>query len=110
MSLVVGAVMVMACSAGVPEVPVGADGQRDPQLVLGREVYGQQCTRCHGTAGGGGRGPKLSEGRVVERYADVTDQFDVVANGRRGGLMPAFSGVLGPDEIDAVLRYTREVL
>ncbi len=108
-SVVVGLVgLAVACSGDAPEVPTGPDGQTDPVLGVGREVFQNECARCHSPDGSGGFGPKLSEGVVVDRYPDPTDQIAVVADGRRG--MPAFADRLDSDEIDAVVRYTREVL
>jgi mono/diheme cytochrome c family protein len=71
-------------------------------------VIVSRCQTCHGASGGGSVGPKLSDGRVVEQYPDVADQIEVVTEGR--GSMPAFGEKLDPDEIEAVVRYTREVL
>ena len=98
-----------ACAADdVPEVPVAADGTVDPVLVAGRRAYIDRCANCHGNDGGGGRGTKLSDGLMVERYPDIDDQIEVVAAGVRG--MPAFDEVLDTGQILAVVRYTREVL
>ena len=98
-----------ACAADdVPEVPVSADGSIDPQLVAGRRAYIDRCANCHGNGGGGGRGTKLSEGLMVERYPNIDDQIEIVHDGVRG--MPAFAEVLDSGQILAVVRYTREVL
>ena len=98
-----------ACAADdVPEVPVGAGGSVDPELVAGRRVYIDRCANCHGNDGGGGRGTKLSEGLMVKRYPDIDDQIEIVTGGVRG--MPAFEEVLDTGRILAVVRYTREVL
>ena len=98
-----------ACAADdVPEVPVGPDGFPDRELVAGRQVYIDRCANCHGNDGSGGRGTKLSDGRMITQYPDVADQFEVIADGVRS--MPAFIGVLNREEIAAVVRYTREVL
>lgn len=80
----------------------------DPVLVQGREVYITSCANCHGTAGAGGRGSKLDDGRVTELYPYPADQVSVVTAGVRA--MPAFEAKLAPDEIEAVVRYTREIL
>ncbi len=102
-------VVAGACAADdVPEVPVGPDGYPDPELVVGRQVYIDRCANCHGNDGGGGRGTKLSDARMVSVYPDVADQVVTVADGVRS--MPAFVEVLDPEEIAAVVRYTREVL
>jgi mono/diheme cytochrome c family protein len=46
---------------------------------------------------------------VVAAYPDVAAQIDVVTNGKGDG-MPAFADKLTAGEIEAVVRYTREVL
>lgn len=97
------------CAVGAsPEVPVGADGVADPVLVSGRQVYSSRCASCHDADGSGSRGPNITGARVTERYPNVADQIDVIVNGRGG--MPSFGNSLSDDEIDAVVRYTREVL
>jgi mono/diheme cytochrome c family protein len=109
LTVVLTVVGLAGCASdSAPEVPAGPNGSPDPVLVAGRNVFARRCATCHGLGGGGGRGPKLSDGRVVQRYPDVADQVAVVTNGRGG--MPKFGDVLDPDEIEAVVRYTREVL
>ena len=98
-----------ACAADdVPEVPVGPDGFPDRELVAGRQVYIDRCANCHGNDGAGGRGTKLSGGRMITQYPVVGDQVEVIADGVRS--MPAFAEVLDAEQIAAVVRYTREVL
>lgn len=93
-----------ACSTGGPPgVPSG-----DPVLVQGREIYGGQCASCHGASGGGGRGPALNQGRLLESFPDPAAQAVVIAEGRGG--MPRFDGRLSAEEIDAVVRYSREII
>jgi len=92
-----------ACVGDVPEVPPG-----DAQLVQGREVYSRNCVGCHGADGGGGTGTKLNEGVVVEQFPDPATAVEIVADGRNQ--MPAFAGKLTDDEIEAVVRFTREGL
>ena len=108
-ALLAAVVAADACAAdGVPEVPAGPDGQRDPVLVAGRQVYIDRCANCHGNDGSGGRGTQLSDGLMIERYPLADDQAQIVADGVRS--MPAFTEVLEPAQITAVVRYTREVL
>jgi mono/diheme cytochrome c family protein len=97
-------VLVSGCGNG--EAP-SVDGG-DPELVRGREVFVERCARCHGGSGGGGAGPRLSGGVVVRRYPDPEAQAQVVRNGR--GAMPGFGNVLSPEDVNAVVRYTREAL
>ncbi len=106
-ALAVGLV-TSSCAPAPPEVPVGADGQRDAVLTEGRDIFGDRCSSCHGSSGGGGRGPELKEGAVIEAFPNVADQIQVVSDGRNQ--MPSFLGQLSEVQIDAVVRYTREVL
>lgn len=77
-------------------------------LELGGRVFAQNCASCHGEQGGGGMGPRLADGRVLEQYPDPNDHREVVVEGR--GAMPAWGGKLTDEEIDAVVRYEREGL
>ncbi len=98
-----------ACSSsGVPEVPASPDGEVDPILVAGRHVYVARCANCHGDRGQGGRGSVLRGESVVEVYPVVADQVRVVADGKSS--MPGFADTLTSEEIEAVVRFTREVL
>ncbi len=107
-ALLVVVVLAGACAGQAPEVPLGPDGSPDAELVVGREVYQRRCANCHGADGGGGTGPKLADGAVAVQYPDPAEQRVVIAEGRNA--MPSFSGSLSTGEIDAVVRYTREVL
>lgn len=79
-----------------------------PASGPGAEVFAGNCAGCHGASGGGGVGPALGGGAVVEAYPDPADQIEVITNGRSG--MPAFGGDLTPEEIEAVTDYTRNEL
>ena len=105
----VAGVVAVGCAGPAPEVPLGADGQPDPVLELGRTVYGAQCQNCHGNEGQGGRGKPLNRGRALERYPEIESMIEVVTQGKGSG-MPSFDDKLEPDEIEAVVRYVREVL
>ena len=108
-ALIVAVAAAGACAADdVPEVPVGPDGFPDRELVAGRQVYIDRCANCHGNDGGGGRGTKLSDGRMITQYPVVADQVAIIADGVQS--MPGFAEVLDVGEIAAVVRYTREVL
>ncbi len=72
-------------------------------LEEGRSVHNDTCAVCHGRAGEGGIGPALIG--VTERLT-VADHFKVVQRGR--GQMQAFSGILSPDEVLAVVAYQRD--
>lgn len=102
--LVVIVMVVASCGGTAPEVSAGSD----PELFDGRAIWIGQCASCHGASGGGGRGPALDEGRVLDRFPDVADQEALILNGR--GAMPAYDGRLTAEQISAVTRYTREIL
>ena len=76
------ATVSVACAGPAPDVPVGPDGTADPVLVEGRAIWASQCSKCHGSSGGGDQGPGLNNGRVIEVYPDPADQIMVVVEGR----------------------------
>jgi mono/diheme cytochrome c family protein len=91
-----------ASSGSAPSVPPD-----DAVLAVGRRVWTGECARCHGPAGKGGAGPRLAD-RMVDKFPDPAVEAALIAEGRAG--MPPFSSRLSPEEIEAVVRYTREVL
>lgn len=104
------AAMTLGGCAGseAPEVPVDDAGDADPVLVEGRELWNAQCSRCHGADGSGGAGPDLRGPWSPDRQPDATTMATIIAEGR--GAMPSFGGDLSQEEIDAIVRYVREVL
>ena len=113
-AVVVSALVLVAAMAGCggdaenPTAPRREAGTTGGDLDLGERVFARNCASCHGRDGGGGVGPKLADGRVVERYADPSDHRAIVVNGR--GAMPPWGDKLSDQEIDAVVRYEREGL
>ncbi len=106
-AVVVVAVVVAATGCGgggaAPPAPEG-----DEVLAEGRTLWINNCANCHGAAGDGGIGPRLSGGRVLEEYPIVLDQVSVIRDG--SGRMPSFGSKFDEAQLDAVVRYTREVL
>ena len=74
----------------------------------GAAIYATRCASCHGEDGGGSLGPALGGGVVVGRFPDPNDQIAVVTKGR--GSMPSFADSLTPEQIAAVVDYTRNDL
>jgi cytochrome c5 len=66
----------------------------------GAAIFAANCAVCHGADGSGGAGPDLRG--VVDAHG-VEAATEVVTNGRGG--MPAWGGVLSPEEIAAVVDY-----
>ncbi len=107
--LVVGVVaafvlVIVLIGGGSDDADSGGDGVADVAAL-----YRTRCAACHGADGGGGNGPPLSGGRVVERYPDVADQIELVTSGRLSAGMPGFGEVLSDAEIEAVVAYTRSL-
>lgn len=100
--------IISGCTTSeAPPVPT-VNGTVDSVLEQGRNVFMSNCSRCHGSNGGGGAGIKLSEGRATELHPDIATMINVVNNGKNG--MPAFGKALSEADIEAVVRYVREVL
>ena len=111
---------------------MGAFGTRahEEEAVDGATVYSNNCSSCHGNAGQGGVGPKLSGGEAVKTFPEIDGHIDWINTGsaphkgqpygdpnREGGQhvatsggMPGFQGKLSPEEIEAVATYEREGL
>jgi mono/diheme cytochrome c family protein len=96
-------------TTSTPEIPVGPNGEIDPALAAGKEIWAQHCSNCHGTVGQGGRGRKLNSGVIFKLYPEVSNQIGIISSGK-GQNMPAFATTLSVEEIEAVSRYIREVL
>lgn len=95
--------IMAGCVDDVPELV-----SDDPVLQQGRDIYVARCVSCHGATGAGGLGTKLNDGEVAKKYPNIADQIDVVTNGKNQ--MAAFKDTLTENEIEAVVRYTREGL
>jgi cytochrome c oxidase subunit 2 len=100
--------LVCAVSVGCVAGDVPAAPADDAQLVEGRGLWTANCVNCHGTDGRGGVGTKLNDGELVRRLPDPDEQLRIVAEGQRA--MPAFGEKFSDDELEAVVRYTREII
>lgn len=97
-------------------------------LTTGAEVY-SSCASCHGAVGGGGVGPQLSGGAVLEVFPEPGSQLRWVMLGTGGyktegtatygatnkpvgggGVMPAQIEGLTSEDLLAVVRHERETL
>ena len=95
-------VLAVVCALGL-----SACGSDDGEAAApdGRQVYAENCASCHGErAEGLFKFPRLA-GVVSTKYPNPDDQAAVVRNGR--GEMPAFADKLSPEEIRAVVDFTR---
>lgn len=100
-------VMLFAASGGDGGSPSGGEGSGG-EAADGEATYVSSCAGCHGAGGQGGLGPQLADGAVVAAFPDEADQVEVVAEGRGG--MPGFGDRLSPEQVAAVVAFTREDL
>lgn len=101
------AVLASGCGGDPPDSSDTAQGAKiavraDAGLVAaGAEVYGDVCSDCHGSAGGGSEwAPSLRDPAL-----DVSEVSAQVAAGNPPS-MPSFAAVLSEAEIKAVSAYT----
>jgi len=94
------AILLSGCAK---EVTLPADA--DAELRSGADIYRSRCASCHSADGSGALGPSLLN---VGDQLDSAGQREVVVNGRKA--MPAFGATLSEADVDAVIRYTREIL
>lgn len=83
------------------EVEFTEEYLNDPEHIqLGRELFQQQCTRCHGKGSYPGKAPKLDPGRMPpdEIFLKVTYGF---------GRMPAWEEVFNDEERKAITAYMK---
>ena len=107
-AVVSAAVIVLSACGGGGGDESGADlppiDEEYPaeQIDLGREVFDDTCSVCHGRQGGGGIGPDI---RTVARKLSFDEQHLLLNTGR--GAMPNFSATLSEEEVNAVIAFTR---
>lgn len=96
-------------NANAPEV-----AQSEPAAVVppvasdGAELYKTNCAECHGASGEGGKkGIPLVSGHAL--HHTEADYIEQVRDGK-DKKMPAFKDKMSPDEIDAVVKYVRNVV
>ncbi len=77
-------------------------------IAAGKAIwFKMSCYGCHGTMGGGGMGPNLTDAEW--KYGgDDTSVFTTIKWGRPGG-MPVWGAKLSDDEIFKVMAYVRSL-
>ncbi len=77
-------------------------------IAQGKSIwFKMSCYGCHGTMGGGGMGPNLTDAEW--KYGgDDTSVFTTIKWGRSGG-MPAWGTKLSDDDILHVMTYVRSL-
>jgi cytochrome c oxidase cbb3-type subunit 3 len=104
-TLLVGLMILSACSAQHREPPTDPEPVAPSQVVDFDTLYAQNCAGCHGAQGRGGASIALAN-PVYLAIVDETAMRKVVTNGVRGTSMPAFAqsagGMLTEQQINAI--------
>ncbi len=84
-------IALSGCSDQLPGKPVLAKEYVMPEEITDfKDLYGQRCAACHGADGTLGVGPPLNEALFLA-LVGKDELKDVISNGRKGTLMPAWS-------------------
>jgi mono/diheme cytochrome c family protein len=89
--------------------PSAATPRRDP--VDGASIFKRNCAMCHGPDGKGIASIKPPNFTDPKVQASLTDQqmLEIITNGKKGTMMPAWSGKLSQEDIQAVQGYVRSL-
>ena len=72
----------------------------------GAELFENNCARCHGSDGKGGKGPNLASEKRQAKWKESDEKL--VKKITKGGLfMPSFGKKLNPEEIQAIADHVR---
>jgi mono/diheme cytochrome c family protein len=104
--------LLSGCSDALPGKPDPNEGFRMPQTILDFSVlYGKHCAGCHGADGMLGGGPPLNDPLYLAIVSD-RELESVIASGRKGTLMPAWSvesgGPLTKEQVTAVVKGLKQ--
>ncbi len=76
------------------------------QKLSGKDLFKNNCARCHGDDGTGGKGPNLTTEKKQAKWKDSDEKLvNKITNGAFG--MPKFGKKLKPEEIKAIADYVR---
>lgn len=114
-SLALAAVLISACGASPTPAPTASPAPAPVTNAVPASgidaagLYAGNCAVCHGASrqGVASLGPALTP----QRLGGVADGAlrDTVTNGRPGTSMQSFKGRLSPQEIDALVQFTKNV-
>ncbi len=98
-----------------PDAPKPAPGSvknpytgKPDMIAAGKQIwFKMSCYGCHGTMGGGGMGPNLTDAEWLYG-GDDTSVFTTIKYGRPRG-MPVWGAKLSDDDIFTVMAYLRSL-
>jgi cytochrome c oxidase cbb3-type subunit 3/ubiquinol-cytochrome c reductase cytochrome c subunit len=104
-----GLALLMGCDLpGHP--PAGPEVPRPEMVKSFDTLYGENCAGCHGKNGDNGSATNLANPEY-EALIDDGSLRDVIANGEKGTLMPAFAirsgGPLTDEQVEAIVQGIR---
>lgn len=93
--------LTLLCGCRLPGKPTPDDVVPRPEAVLSFDkLYGQNCAGCHGVGGQNGAAMNLAN-PLYQALVDDATLRDVITNGEKGTLMPAFGQSAGGNLSDA---------
>jgi cytochrome c oxidase cbb3-type subunit 3 len=104
-------VLVALAGCNLPGMPKAGPEVPRPEEVLAFEtLYGANCAGCHGANGQNGAATNLANPEY-QTLIDDASMREVIANGEKGTLMPAFAqengGMFTDGQIDALVQGIR---
>jgi cytochrome c oxidase cbb3-type subunit 3/ubiquinol-cytochrome c reductase cytochrome c subunit len=99
--LLAAALAILLTGCNLPGRPKPGPEVPRPDAVLGFEpLYSSNCAGCHGAGGQNGPATDLAN-PLYQAFIDDASLKDIIANGEKGTLMPAFSIAKGGNLTDA---------
>ena len=111
-----GAILFAACTKAILPVPnengaaqnTAPASSPSPASPDGAELYKDNCARCHGDAGKGSKkGIPLISGHALHH---TEQQYLEQVRDGKANKMPAFRDKSSAEEIDAIVKYVRNVM
>ncbi len=97
------ALQAMHAAPAEHEASESAEHEQQETLVLGAQIFSENCAVCHGKDLAGGIGPSLL-GPTFRYGASMIDHIRVISKGTTKG-MPSFEAQLGSEKIHAVAAF-----
>jgi putative heme-binding domain-containing protein len=98
--------MLFAAIALSQEIAVKNPHTAPADVAAGAKIFRAHCAECHGPAGEGDRGPKLTTGVFFHGQTDA-DLFTNITNGIPGTAMPAV--FFSQDQLWQIVAYVRSL-
>jgi len=100
-ALLLVAVAAMPMVGNTAQLKAGQKKATDAPAVVGRKLYVNNCSACHGSTGQGGEGPNLHGLKLSDAAIN-----SIVVTGFKGE-MPSFKSRLKAQDIKALIAYIR---